>query len=282
MRKLNFNTFLIAFVALFLLGFSGCKKKENPIAPVVTPPAGTINLHFNLVANGNPLVFNQTVANTNGQRYFINYLTFYAGNPRLVKTDGTEVSLKDIILVNFDDSINKDDPTHDPSTVGTSFSFTAAAGTYTALRFGLGVPKALEPAQTGKADVDYPVGSPLGFNRGMYWDMNATGLGIYRFAIITGDVDTAKTPSTPNDPFSYHTGYDSLYREVAFTDNFSISNGQSHDITILLDADKIFYNSSYTTNLQTENYTHMSQGNLMEGLLGVKIMNSMVIALSKK
>ncbi len=280
MRKLNFNTFLIVLLALFILGFSGCKRRD---VQVVAPPAApTVNVHFNLVANGNPLVFNQTVANTNGQRYFINYLTFYAGNPRLVKTDGTEVSLKDIILVNFDDNINKDDPTHDPATVGTSFSFTTTAGTYTALRFTLGVPKNLEPAQTGKADVDYPVGSPLGFNRGMYWDMSATSYGVYRIAIITGDVDTAKVPSTPTDPFSYHTGYDSLNREVAFTDNFSIDKGQSHDITILLDADKIFNNSSYTTNLQTENYTHMSQGNIPEGLLGVKIMNSMVLALSKK
>ena len=279
MRKLNFNTCLILLPALFILGFSGCKRRD---VAVVTPSPPTVNVHFNLVANGNPLLFNQTVTNTNGQRYFINALMFYAGNPRLVKTDGTEVSLKDIILVNFDDSINKDDPTHDPATVGTSFSFTTTAGNYTGLRFTLGVPKNLEPSQTGKADVDYPIGSPLGFRRGMYWDMSTTTYGIYRIAIITGDVDTAKVPSTPTDPFSYHTGYDSLNREVAFTDNFSIGNNQSHDITILLDADKIFYNSSYTTNLQTENYTHMDVSHPEEGLLGVKIMNSMVLALSKK
>ncbi len=272
-RLAKFSYFLLL---LLPFAFSNCRK-DNSTTPII-PPAPTINLKFIAVANNAPLVFNTTITNVNAQRYLINYLAFYVGNIRLIGTDNVEHSIKDIVLVNFDDSIAKDDPTRDPSVVGTSFSLTGIAGNFKAIKMGIGVPAALEPAQSGKTDVDYPIGHPLGFNRGMYWDPWS----IYRFAIITGRVDTNKVkPSTPTWPFSYHTGFDSLYREVSFSDNFSISNGQSHTITIQLDVNKIFYNASYTTDLFSENQTHMSQGNIKEGLLGVKITNSLVIALSK-
>ncbi len=271
------KAFLLVVCAFSLMS-SQCKKPDDPTLPDDRAnPA--ISVKFEAVANNNPLVFNDPVTNSNGQKYLINYLSFYAGNPRLVKTDGTEVLLKDVVLVNFDDNINKNDPTHDPAGTGTSFSFSVSAGTYKAIRFGIGVPKSLQPPQTGKTAFDYSSGSPLAFDRGMYWDP----WDMYRATIISGRVDTNKVASgTPDWPFGYHTGYDSLYREVELADNFTIDKGQTHAITIQLDVNKIFYNSSYTTDLYNESYTHMSTGNLKEGRLGVKITNSLVLALSKK
>ena len=279
MKKFVPYYFLVAVIMPLILGFSGCHKPgstDNPPAkanPVIT-------LKFQASASGNPLVFGNVISNPgNGQRYFINTLLFYVGNARLVKSDGTEDSLKKVLLVNFDDNINTDDPTHDPATVGTSFSFSIPGGTYKAIRFGIGVPASLNGhSKTGKFSTDYPSGDPLGYYRGTYW----SSWDNYRTEIIEGKVDSSKSnASTPTSPFGYHTGFDSLYREIEFTDNFSLDKGQSHTITIDLDVNKIFYNSSYQTNLITEASTNMS-GTLSEALTAQKIANSVILALSKK
>jgi hypothetical protein len=262
------------FCAAMMLMATSCKK---PVKETIAPDP-QLSLSFKKNASGAPFVLNQVITGPAGKNYLLYTLLFYTGNPRLVKTDGSEVGLSDILLINMDDNINKNDATHDPALVGTTFNFTIPAGTYKAIRFGLGVPKSLEYSQTNKLASEYPSGHPLGFNRGTFWDW----LNLYRYTMIEGRVDTSKTPSTPTSIFTYHTGYDSLYREVEFSDNFSIDKGGSHSININLDVNKLLFNTATPVDLTGESSTNMDAGNARQGRIGVKIMNNFVLALSKE
>ena len=69
-------------------------------------------------------------------RYYLNQLQYYIGYPRLEKSDGTEVPLSNLFLVEYNTF-----PLATPNAVyGTDFSFQIPAGSYTGIKFGIGVP----------------------------------------------------------------------------------------------------------------------------------------------
>ncbi|MFM7235127.1 MAG: MbnP family protein, partial [Flavobacteriales bacterium] len=149
---------------------------------------------------------------------FMNYISLVT----LVKEDGTEVLLKDFMLLDFFES--------------NSVSAEIPEGKYVALKFGIGVPrdnnKDQDPAQ-------YPSSSPLSVagSQGMFWTWN-TG---YIFAKFEGKCDTTGTEGTELlTPIAIHTGDDFSYREyVSQPFNLDLT-GHAHTFAVHLNVNQIF------------------------------------------
>ncbi len=110
----------------------------------------------------------------------------------------------------------------------------------TAIKFGIGVPPGIN---TGDPTL-WPNIHPYSIkgSHGMHWNWN-TG---YRFVVCEGKRDTIESGSF-NQPFSFHTGTDSLYRELVYSLTPPIKS-----ITIQTGISSLFTD----IDLQIENETH--------------------------
>lgn len=195
--------------------------KDNPEEPAV-PQSTAVMVKFDALWDGQPFQMQQVYMDDFGNRLradkFMNYVSLVS----LVAEDGSEVQLKDFVLLDFFNS--------------NSITAEVPSGKYTALKFGIGVPrdnnKDEDPAQ-------YPSSSPLSVagSQGMFWTWN-TG---YIFAKFEGKCDTTGTEGAELlTPISIHTGDDFSYR--TFTSQpFSLDlNGTTHAISVHLNVDRIF------------------------------------------
>lgn len=199
--------FYVSCLALFVCLLSACEK--DPEAQVVT-------LNIKAKANGKEFALNEVYTNALGQRYRVNTLLFYLSDLRLLKDDGTEVELFDVILHDFNSPKILTD--------------TLPTGTYTALKFGLGL-DSLKNA-TNPADIAPP--NPLSYAVAHYWDWASK----YIFAKVEGYV-TADATAVPNQAFIFHTGFDDLYRQVSLPRNFEVGKDPA-ELTLTLDFDKLW------------------------------------------
>ena len=71
---------------------------------------------------------------------------------------------------------------------------------------------------------------------------------------------TTNSSGTLSHGFSYHVGFDTLARHKSFNICFSLSQGAEHDMNILVDLDKVFYQAGDTIDVINNNFTH-STGN---------------------
>ena len=129
-----------------------------------------LNLNVNLMMDGEPLEWDATYTNAAGQDFTINLLKFYISNVALVNADGSETPLDGLELASFEAG---------DATSATIMSVDAPAGSYSGIRFDIGVPRELNHLDATLQE------APLGVDAGMYWAWNPG----YIFYRIEGQVD---------------------------------------------------------------------------------------------
>lgn len=232
MKKMNLLLLLLASLAFF---HSGC---DNPADEETAP----FVLDVKALINDEPLVLGDTYQNGLDYHFNLTVLRFYLSHLTLVKPDGSEVEVKDVELLDLEN--------HHAvyQAQGEQISGTVPAGTYTALRFAIGVDSTLnhdDPAQ-------YPSTHPLSIYYGMHWDWNPG----YIFLKLEGNADTvANGGGTLDRAFIYHVGADALYREVRFEDDFTVAPDENFEYKVKLDANRLFYNETDTLDME-KNFTH--------------------------
>lgn len=209
----------LALSVFSALSIQSCK--DEPEEPVL-PQATSAKITFDARWENQPFQMQQVYMDDFGNRIradkFMNYISLVT----LVKEDGTEVSVKDFMLLDF----------FQPNAVTAEIP----EGKYVSLKFGIGVPrdnnKDQDPAQ-------YPSSSPLSVagSQGMFWTWN-TG---YIFAKFEGKCDTTGTDGAELlTPIAIHTGDDFSYRQFT-SEPFSLDlSGTSHTFAIHLNVDQIF------------------------------------------
>jgi len=274
---------LLAVLAFILLVMStnSCKT-DNKVSP-----APVYNMSFTLSAGTSPLLLGPTnVVTSAPMKYYLNQLQFYVGNPRLIKADGTEVPLTNMLVVAFN---------ADPGTVAaptsvfnTEFNFSVPTGSYKGIKFGIGVPPKLDTLQFLHAH--NALTDPYNQAWGMVWvTMKDAGSKYYTMRNIAIDflVDTSKLQNQAvNRDYSFHILNDqdtaNLYSDLYFADNFSVDNGASHNAAFNLDFSNIFFNSTNPIDLRTSIGTDMFSNDIQGIKLGEMINKNFYSSLTLK
>jgi hypothetical protein len=233
--KKCFFLIIMFFPLVFLVSCKKEKKDDNNQTTVI--------VEFKAKMNGENLVIKSNQYNNiSGYKIKFETLRLYLSNLKLVKTDNNEVMLKDIDFLDFSNNHNSN------TNKGERIITTAPAGQYKALKFAIGVDPSLN---NGDPSV-YPNDHPLSIYNGQHWNWN-TG---YIFYKLEGRYDTAGVNADNAPFFLYHVGLNALYKENELLKNIYLIGGDTSVIRIIIHADKIFYNSSDTIDLATDNFTH--------------------------
>jgi hypothetical protein len=207
------------------------------VEPEPLPTAGTLRLVVVPQWEGVPFAMNAVYPNVSDYRVKVELLKLYLADIRLMNGNDS-TNLEDIALFNF-------------SNGQVAAEWTAATGTWTTFRSGLGVPAGLNSMNP----IEFPPGHPLDLNNGTWWTW-ASG---YRFVMFDGRYDTdANGTSSPIAPFSMHTGMNAVYREfdIALGNGITITAGNTSTLTLNMAVDRFFYSATDTLDLVTENQTH--------------------------
>lgn len=236
MKAFKYLSILLAFS----LTLSACKKEDEENCDPVTD--GSLRVNVTSYFNNEAFAVGNVYTNTNGYRVRVDDFKFYLSELYAIQSDGTEIELKDIDLINLVSGVE-------------SMSFILPDGDYSGIRFSIGVPEAFNKDQD---PTQYPNDHPLSVNgaQGMFWTWN-TG---YIFMKVEGKADLEGEEG--NDllsPFAFHCGEDLLFRTHVFNNNaFSIQKGQVVDLDIRFDVDRFFYSQNDTIDIAIDNLTHTS------------------------
>jgi hypothetical protein len=252
--------FCLALIALLAYGTS-CVKDTPPVPPV--PPS--LFLHVKPNVKGQTFDLNKYYQGSS-QEYNLSLFRAYLSDIRLVKDDGSETQVKDVLLIDL--GYNPATP-GDPNTVGKEFNFNIPAGNYKAIKMGLGVNKPLNEVK-----MNYPNDHALSIYRGTDWSWAG-----YRFIMLEGN---AKNQSGVSEPFEYHTAMDSFYREMSFDKSFTAVEGGGVSLNIMIDVDKIFNpaDQSRKIDLVTEDFTHTEEASAEQMDLTRRITENLKDAIS--
>ncbi len=226
---------ILSTLALLLVGV-GCKPKDPP--PPETPSTkGTLEVRFKANFAGQPFALNQVYTNVNGYKVSPETVRFLVHHFRVRNAAG-EQTAKEAFQVNY---------------ASTSNTFTAELeqGTYTGVKFAIGVDGNLNHADPSLLPASHPFSINNAGN--MHWSW-ATG---YIFLKFEGKADTTAAGTGPVAmPWALHTGSNGLYREPSLNASFSISAGQTTYLNVDLDVSKMFYNAHDTIDIRYDNTTH--------------------------
>lgn len=235
LRSLSFHGKVLG-VVLLMLPWTACEP-EPPVEPEPEPTTGTLRVRIVPSWQGAPFTMNAEYHNVNDYRVKVESIKFYLGDVRMVNGSGNTL-VKDVEYFNLNNGTAER-------------SWTVTPGTWSGIRFGLGVPADLN----GTDPVDFPVGHPLDLSYGTYWSW-AMG---YRFLQFDGryHLDGSSTGALTS-VFSMHTGLNDCYttRELAFPGTITVNAGGSTTLTLGLAVDRLFYSATDTVDLATENQTH--------------------------
>ena len=236
---------------LLVLSVNSCKI-DNKVSP-----GSVYNMNFTISAGTTPLLPGPGNVVTNAPlRYYLNQLQFYIGYPRLEKADGTEIPLTNLVLVEFNSF-----PLATPNEIyGTDFTFSIPAGSYTGIKFGIGVPDAI--LDTIK-HYHYRASDPLNQAWGMMWPNSDS---VFRNIAIDMLADTSiQQNQTVNRDYQFHileefpnTHSVNLYSDLLFPDAFTVGNGNIHSATFNLDFNNVIFNSTNPIDLRTSVSTDMN------------------------
>jgi hypothetical protein len=107
-----------------------------------------------------------------------------------------------------------------------------------------------------------PSNHPLSLSQDMFWDMTR-----YRFIVWEGSYNNSTSgDGIPNAPYTFHLGRDVLYQNVVLNNGYVLD---AHN-TLLLDINKIMYNTSDTLSLLTtfSNHSNDSEMQVAKVLMG--------------
>ena len=187
----------LIFTLFNLMLFSACDKDECSHAQ--------LNLSFSTNINQDQLVLNDVLYDDYMERkYRVELLKFYLSNCFMEKQDGTLIPIVDVALVDY------------ASATPLSIDLDVETGNYINLHFAIG----LDSLMNASDPVDFDSSHPLSIANNTYWSWASK----YKFFMLEGRVDS-QSDGIPDATFSYHSGFNSLYREITLPLNdFNISS----------------------------------------------------------
>ncbi|MFM2202052.1 MAG: hypothetical protein RL040_1252 [Bacteroidota bacterium] len=257
------NRFFPVFITCFLvIGLHSCSEyKPTPTPRCADNPelaASSLTVKFDALWDTVPFrmgrPYSDDFENEMRADVFKNYISMVT----LVAEDGSEVLLKDFLLVDY--SVNNEVKVEVPSCK------------YTSLKLGVGIPAEFNTDQDPSV---YPSSSPLSVagSQGMFWQWS-TG---YIFAKFEGRADTSDVGEDSFLlPIAIHAGNDASFRAFE-SDPFILElNGDSATISVHLLVNKLFSPDQGNEVNLTENAVTHSQNNSQ---LATNYMNNFVAAL---
>lgn len=193
-----------------------------------------ISLRTNI--NGAPFIMNvPNYTDHIGRPYQVELLKFYLSNLFLEKNNGSMVELAKVCLLDYsNDSL-------------LIINTTLDTGQYVKLHFGLG----LDPTLNASDPVNFVSSHPLSIAQNTYWTWSSK----YKFFMLEGRVALSDN-TIPDQVFSYHSGFDTLYREINLPlDDFFIGS-EGALISLEMDLGKVINGSAGTINLVENSFSH--------------------------
>lgn len=193
---MNQHKYLI-FSFFTLILFCACDKDECSDAP--------FNLSFKTYVNQDQLVLNNALYDDYmGRKYRVELLKFYLSNCFLEKQDGTLIPIVDVALVDY------------ALATPLSIDLDVETDNYINLHFAVG----LDSLMNASDPADFESSHPLSIANNTYWSWASK----YKFFMLEGRVDS-QSDGIADATFSYHSGFNSLYREITVPLNdFNISS----------------------------------------------------------
>lgn len=227
----------ILLFVLLALAVASCKKEDD------TPTHGDLRVRFTLNYDNQPLVFNETVPYDYNTFLKFTKLEFFLSDIQIRGAQGT-TRLADLSLLDFSQSNN----TLGGATGGLALDINdVAAGEYTGIEFGVG----LRPDLNATLPASYPSSHPMS-DLSRYW----AGWNSYIFQKIEGKFDTLQLGDFAGG-FTYHTGMDTFYRNVALNKNFKIDgNIAVNEIVVSFDVKSALRKDGQALNVKVDNLAH--------------------------
>ena len=224
------NYFGILILVIAMIAFAGCEKDADPV-PNATQKL-SIHLHTNV---GNTEAdYVTTFSDGSGRKFTLSDCRYYLSNLVLIKSDGSELPLTDIVLL-----VNPADQDYELTDV--------PVGDYKGIKMLFG----LDSVTNHTDPAIYPAGDPLAIQTpGFHWDWNSG----YIFLKMEGLCDTTIAGNGVADyPFFYHVGMDALKRTIDLSNQpFSVVSGTDKELFVEVDVLEVLAN----VDLRTENETH--------------------------
>lgn len=252
---------VLSHLLLALLVVTACGDTDDePLAN-----DGDVTLNLRATYNDAPLVITETEsqAYVDGTEFYISKLSFYISQIELVRSGDNAAELDEVVLVELRDHHE----TLADAQSGTTLDFSGVpTGTYTGLRFGIGVPSDLNATRPE----DYATGQALA-NGSFYWD----GWNSYIFTKFEGRADT-NDDGMFDGPIAYHVGGDELYRTVSFSNlNIVVPANGTATIDLTLDARAILSSSEATLDIINESFSHSNPDDLEHVAISRKVMDNL-------
>ena len=221
------------FTILIVILISSCDKDKPKAAHICQAP---ITIDLNAVVAINPLELQNTLYHDYlGRNYKVELLKFYLSNWALEKSNGELIPIDGIHLIDF----SSDEKLNIEAEVDT--------GIYINLHFGIG----LDSLTNSSDPAEFESSHPLSISQNTYW----TWASKYKFFMIEGRVDTMDG-TNPDLAFSYHTGFDNLYREVSIPLNNLFLDTEGDSLHLELDIDKSLNGTSGTIDFKSTPFSH--------------------------
>lgn len=218
--------FRLWVIFLAALAISSCKPKKE----------GNFTLQMAGKYGNQSFALGTPNTDPEGRRIQVEKLKFYLSHITLIKEDNSEIEIKDVALIDFENP-------------GAIIVKADADGNFKAIRFGLGV----DSIQNNTDPLSVPSSNPLSGDNGMYWSWLK-----YQFEILEARCDTTNTGTGIFNWFPlYHIGGNAQYRQVVINKSFTVCCNNKSTVTLTLDAEKIFYGSTQTLDIITESTTQM-------------------------
>lgn len=239
----------LIFLFFTLILFGACDKDKCSDAP--------FNLSFKTYVNQDQLVLNDVLYDDYMVRkYRVELLKFYLSNCFMEKQDGTLIPIVDVALVDY------------ASASPLSIDLDVETGNYINLHFAVG----LDSLMNASDPVDFDSSHPLSIVNNTYWSWASK----YKFFMLEGRVDS-QSDGIPDATFSYHSGFNSLYREITIPLNdFEISSDGT-SVLLELNLESVLNGEAGVIDFVSEPFSHSENDYEILEIISNNLVNAFTI-----
>jgi len=223
--------FNLSFIFGLLVFISSCTETEDPIEPISTEPNFVLALEP--MFGGEAFEFGKNYTNHTDQTIKFEFFKFYLSHIELTNEAGSVIKISDVELFDLEKN-------HDVEQL-------IPAGMYKSISFAVG----LDSLTNHDSDPNtFAAEHPLSYAQNTHWGWAS----LYKFMQIEGRVDEVESDFLQK-AFSYHTGFDELYRPVTIEKPFEVKDAQINNFTLILNIDDVFKAVS-SVDMFNENASH--------------------------
>jgi hypothetical protein len=209
---------------------TGGQAEACPVVPPAPPASATgrIDIPVRVTSFETPMSIGVTASGQAGREYKLSLLKFFFSQPELVDAQGQAFAAQflgadgkplpyGLALVDADDQASQ------------ALHLAAIPGTYTALRFGVGVPAVCNHVSSTSQVF------PLNPDSDMFWTWGS------QFLFIRIEGNAKRTGSEAWEPFFYHLGYDAAFTSKTIPGALTVgaSTASSNAPALLFDVDQL-------------------------------------------